>query len=136
MPSDVQNDFVRIWEHHYITMPRPKPEATIGKKTCVAVTEPQGQMKTLKRTSSRRCLTRVREPFVASQPDPLCAHCKDEFDRTYIYLAFDKKYCSAQCRLENARQEQKNFNEQFENEHGTTSYYVDYNQMRKYLSDV
>lgn len=115
--SKHETDFARIWENHYITPPRKQPDVLIK-------TKPVQMTNTLKRTRSRTHLVPTETPK--------CYECCASLQNEFTYFAFDHKFCSTPCRLKYARGDRRP--KPLRDEEGTNKFYVDYSQIRKYLT--
>jgi len=123
MKSTQEADFVKLWENHYMTPPRPQTVSHVTKKDVqVAGAAPMGS---LKRTPSLSMLKHsIREPDE-------CKSCKGSLKNEFVYFAFDHKFCSTPCRLKYAR---SSMPKKHGGEDGTASFYVDFSQVMKYIT--
>lgn len=115
MNKETQNAFIQIWDKHYVTQ---QPTALQRGNYSKMSTQKLGRTKSFNSLG----LAAIN-----------CCHtCSNPFDNAYVYIAFDHKFCCAQCRLKYAKNNKKQMNGV--DEHATTSFYVDYTQTVKYLS--
>lgn len=127
MKSQQEADFVKLWENHYMTPPVKPKVSRAAKKDPSTGTSP---LKTLNPTTSVSNLKALVPRL--SPPEPAeCKSCKGTLKNELIYFAFDHKFCSTPCRLTYAR---TTMPKKHVFEEGTTSLYVDFSQVMKYLN--
>lgn len=124
MKSNQEAEFVKLWENHYMTPPRPQKVSLVTKKDTALVSG--SPVKSLKRAPSMQSLHRP----VSREPEE-CKTCKGCLKNEFIYFAFDHKFCSTPCRLKYAR---SSMPKKGGFEEGTASFYVDFSQHLKYFS--
>lgn len=131
MNKETQNAFIQIWDKHYVTRQPPAlapQRINYGK---MMSNEKRGRISCspMKTTSF---LGRSKSFNTLSLANNHCHTCSNPFENAYVYIAFDHKFCNAQCRLKYAKNNKKDMDGG--DEHATTSFYVDYTQTLKYMS--
>jgi len=126
--SELQRRFVKVWEKHYLEKSDEAEENPDDGKIQKSVLASRNQPTAMVRTKSVVRFTPVEEPCYQTN----CSHCRNCcMVNAFIYLAFDQKFCSTQCRLQYARKNPPSLG--VENAGGTNSFYVDYEQVEKYV---
>jgi len=124
--TELQQNFVKVWEKHYLEKADKPKDDFEDIKVQKTVAASRNQHASLSRTKSVAQFVKAEE----IQYHPKCSYCRNCCsDNAFIYMAFDQKFCSTQCRLQYARKKPKKDWEAY----ARNTFYVEYDQVAKYI---